>query len=112
MSATGKEGVGKEGEGEYWAERTEYFEPDVKAGIEEGGDAEEGAVSAFVDGLLRAGVDSCEGVEDGKSVSSGNRDGTYPRCRISRGPRALCSCDIGPSGARASCFGFGDWWRR
>ena len=60
---TGKEGVRKERgrEGEHWAQLTEDFEPDVKAGIEEGGDVEEGAVSAFLDGLLRAGVDGCVG---------------------------------------------------
>ena len=61
-----KGGKGRGREGNYWAQRTEDFEPDVEAGIEEGGDAEEGAVSAFVDGLLRAGVDSCEGVRNGK----------------------------------------------
>ena len=60
-----------------------------------------------MDGLLCAGVDSWVRIRDGEWVRVRRGNGTYPRCRSSQGPRALCSCDIGPSGAKALCW---MWW--
>lgn len=81
--------------------QTQDFKPDVKTCIEKSGDAEHGAVSPFVEGLLGARVDSCGGLGLGTEIIQGLGMGSHPRYRSARGPRARCSFDIGLSDARA-----------